>query len=304
VLERGGNIVDAAIAVAFALGVVEPDASGLGGDGQAVLFLKGMTEPTVIEYKDQTPAAATLDNPRIFLNGRLVGDGPMAANIPGLVAGLDYLHSQYGNGRVSWSDLIEPAIRQAENGFVLDHTLPSTIAEGRQVLDKYSASARLFLPNRQVPKAGDRFVNRDLATTLRTLAREGADSFYRGSLAQRIAADMVANGGLITTDDLAQYRAIERKPVSTALPRSRSLHGRTTGCGRYFAARGAIGARKLPRARACDRHDGCRLLALPDRSVEGARPHHAHRRPGTVDRRVRATPGVRTCRRSVPSHQR
>ena len=214
VLERGGNIVDAAIAVAFTLGVVEPDASGLGGDGQAVLFLKGMAEPTVVEYKDQTPAAATLDNPRIFFNGRLVGDGPMAANIPGLVAGLDYLHSQYGSGRVSWSDLIDPAIRHAENGFVLDHTLPSTIAEGRQVLEKYTASTRVFLPNRQVPKPGDRFVNRDLAATLRTLAHEGAESFYRGSLAQRIAADMVANGGLITTDDLAQYRAMERKPVS------------------------------------------------------------------------------------------
>jgi gamma-glutamyltranspeptidase/glutathione hydrolase len=214
VLERGGNIVDAAIAVAFTLGVVEPDASGLGGDGQAVLFLKGMSEPTVIEYKDQTPAAATLDNPHILLNGRLVGDGPAAANIPGLVAGLDYLHSQYGSGRVTWPDLIEPAIRHAENGFTLDSTLPSTIAEGRQVLEKYSAASRLFLSNRQVPKAGDRFVNRDLATTLRTLAREGAESFYRGSIAQRIAADMVANGGLITTDDLAQYRAMERKPVS------------------------------------------------------------------------------------------
>ena len=214
VLERGGNIVDAAIAVAFTLGVVEPDASGLGGDGQAVVFFKGMSEPTVIEYKDQTPAAAALDNPRIFLNNRLVGDGPLAANIPGLVAGLDYLYSQYGSGRMAWSDLIEPAIRHAENGFVLDQTLPSTIAEGRQTLEKYAAAARIFLPNRQVPKPGDRFVNRDLAGTLRTLSREGADAFYRGSIAQRIAADMVANGGLITTEDLAQYHAIERKPVS------------------------------------------------------------------------------------------
>ena len=214
VLERGGNIVDAAIAVAFTLGVVEPDASGLGGDGQAVLFLKGMTEPTVIEYKDQTPAAAALDNPRIFFNGRLAGDGPLASNIPGLVAGLDYLHSQYGSGRVAWADLIDPAIRYAENGFVLDHTLPSTIAEGRQVLEKYGAAARIFLPNRQVPRVGDRFVNRDLAATLRTLATDGADDFYRGSIAQRIAADMASNGGVITAEDLAQYKAVERKPVS------------------------------------------------------------------------------------------
>jgi gamma-glutamyltranspeptidase len=214
VLERGGNIVDAAIAVSLALGVVEPDASGLGGDGQAVVFLKGMSEPTVIEYKDQTPRAATLENPRIFRGGRLVGDGPASANIPGLVAGLDYLYSHYGSGRIAWSDLVAPAIRYAENGFVLDQTLPSTLSEGRQFLEKYPSSVRLFLPNRQLPRPGDRFVNRDLAATLRVLADEGADAFYRGTIAQRIAADMAANGGLITAADLAQYRAVERAPVS------------------------------------------------------------------------------------------
>jgi gamma-glutamyltranspeptidase/glutathione hydrolase len=214
VLERGGNIVDAAIAVSLALGVVEPDASGLGGDGQAVLFLKGMSVPTVVEYKDQTPRAATLDNPRIFRGGRLVGDGPASANIPGLVAGLDYLYTHYGSGRIGWSDLVAPAIRYAESGFVLDQTLPSTLSEGRQFIEKYPSSVRLFLPNRQVPEPGDRFVNRDLAATLRALADEGADSFYRGTIAQRIAADMAANGGLITAADLAQYRAVEREPVS------------------------------------------------------------------------------------------
>jgi gamma-glutamyltranspeptidase len=215
VLQHGGNVVDAAIAVSFALGIVEPDASGIGGDGQAVLFLKGMTAPTVVEYKDQTPRAATLENTHIFSGGRLIGDGPASVNIPGVVAGLDYLHQHYGSGRISWAELLDPAIRYGESGFVLDQTLPSTIAEGRQMLEKYPASARLFLPNRQVPKAGDRFYNRDYARTLRTLAVEGADSFYRGSIAQRIAADMRANGGLITPDDLAQYQAVERKAVST-----------------------------------------------------------------------------------------
>jgi gamma-glutamyltranspeptidase len=215
VLERGGNIVDAAVAVSFALGILEPDASGIGGDGQAVLFLKGMTTPTVVEYKDQTPRAATLENPRIFSAGRLVGDGPASVNIPGVVAGLDYLYQRYGSGRVGWAELLEPAIRYADTGFVLDQTLPSTLAEGRQLLEKYPSAARVFLPNRQVPKAGDRFFNKDYAATLRTIAVEGADSFYRGAIAQRIAADMAVNGGLITLDDLAQYRAVERKAVST-----------------------------------------------------------------------------------------
>ena len=139
VLERGGSIVDAAIAVSFALGVVEPDASGIGGDGQAVLFLKGMSEPTVIEFKDQTPRAATLDAPGLLRGGRLPSDGPMSVNIPGVVAGLDYLYTKYGSEQVSWADLIAPAIKYAEEGFVLDATLPSSVAEGRQSFQKYTA---------------------------------------------------------------------------------------------------------------------------------------------------------------------
>jgi len=214
VLEHGGNIVDAAIAVSFALGVVEPDASGIGGDGQAVLYLKGMSEPTVIEFKDQTPRAATLDTPGLLRGGRLPIDGPMSVNIPGVVSGLDYLYTKYGSTRVSWADLVAPAIKYADEGFVLDATLPSSVAEGRQAFQKYTASSRIFLPNGRVPRPGDRFLNREYASTLKTIASEGAQAFYRGSIAKRIAADMALNGGLITEADLAQYRAIERKPVS------------------------------------------------------------------------------------------
>ncbi|MGE0359226.1 MAG: gamma-glutamyltransferase [Vicinamibacterales bacterium] len=213
VFEAGGNVVDAAIAVAFVLGVVEPEASGLGGDGSAVLYLKGMAAPTVVEYKDQTPIHATTDNPAIVRDGRVVADGPAAANIPGVVAGLDHLHRHYGSGKVSWASLIEPAAAIADAGFVLDESLPTSIAEGRRFLEKYPEAARIFLPGGRVPQPGDRFVNKDYAATLRAIARDGAETFYRGAIARRIAADMADNGGILTYADLAQYRAMERAPL-------------------------------------------------------------------------------------------
>lgn len=214
-LEKGGNIVDAIVATAFALGVVEPDASGIGGDGQAILYLKGMREPVVIEYKDMTPIRATPDNPKLFRDGqRIAGDGPTVANIPGVVAGLTLLHQKYGSGKITWAEILAPAIRLAEEGYVLDEALPTTIAEGRDGFRKYPEAAKIYLPGGRIPKAGDRFINRDYAETLKILAKEGGDSFYRGTIARRIAADMEANGGIITLEDLAQYRAMERAPLS------------------------------------------------------------------------------------------
>ena len=201
------------IAVSFALGVVEPEASGVGGDGSAVLYLKGMKKPTVIEYKDMTPMRATADNPLLMQDGRIVADGPAAANIPGVVAGLDYAFRTYGSGKVKWEDLVAPAIALADDGFILDEGLPSSIAEGRRFLEKWPEAAKIYLPDGKVPRPGDRFFNKDYANTLRAIQKGGADAFYKGEIAKKIAVDMAENGGILTFADLAQYRAIERTPV-------------------------------------------------------------------------------------------
>jgi gamma-glutamyltranspeptidase len=212
-LRAGGNAVDAAIAASFALGVVEPDASGLGGDGMALVWLAGGQAPIVVDFKDQAPAAASLDNPAVFRDGHLADHGPAAVNTPGVVAGMDHLYRRFGSGRVAWAELLAPAIDHAERGFILDDALPATIAEARATLARYEASSAIFLPDGRVPRAGDRLVNRDLASTLRALAAGGADAFYRGDLARRMIDDLAIHGGVLSLEDLEQYRVIEREPV-------------------------------------------------------------------------------------------
>ncbi|MEO8359163.1 MAG: gamma-glutamyltransferase [Vicinamibacteria bacterium] len=212
-LRRGGNVVDAIVAVSFALGIVEEDASGIGGEGMMLIHRASDGKTVAIDFKDQVPMEGTLTNPKILDGDRLVGSGPAAVNIPGVVAGMDLAYRKYGSGKIPWKDLIEPAIRAAREGFVLDEALPSSVRAGQRSLKKYEGAAKIFLPGGKPVKPGDTFKNPDYAATLDRIASVGASDFYKGDIARRIAEDMRKNGGIITEADLSQYRAIEREPL-------------------------------------------------------------------------------------------
>ncbi|MGH9160678.1 MAG: gamma-glutamyltransferase [Vicinamibacteraceae bacterium] len=213
VLKRGGNAIDAAVAVGFTLAVTHPAAGNLGGGGFMVIRLAdGRT--TAVDYRETAPARAARD---MFLDaqGDAVPDrsriGPLAAGVPGSVAGLVYAQEKYG--RLPLADLLQPAVDLAEKGFVVSEALAGSLANAKALLETFPASARVFLTNGKPYTAGDRLVQRDLARTLRLIASRGADGFYRGPVAEMIDAEMKRTGGLITKADLGAYRAVERKPL-------------------------------------------------------------------------------------------
>jgi gamma-glutamyltranspeptidase / glutathione hydrolase len=211
ILRRGGNAVDAAVAVHFALAVVNPEAGNLGGGGFMVARLADGTE-AALDFRETAPAAATRD---MFLDARgqpTDGSrvGHRAAGVPGSVAGIWEAHRRFG--RLPWDDLVQPAINLAE-GIVVHERLAGSLREYATRLGRYPGTAEIFLPGGSPPRVGDRFVQRDLAETLRRIQRDGADGFYRGRTAELIEAEMRAEGGLITREDLARYRAVWRDPI-------------------------------------------------------------------------------------------
>ena len=213
-LRRGGNVVDAAVAVSFALGVVEPDASGLGGYGQMLIHLVGMREPVVIDFLTRLPEAATLDNGSLLdSDGELPDYGPVLANVPGTVDGMGLAFERFGSGAVEWSELIEPAIRLAESGFELDDAFTTTLSRERMRYLTYPRARELFYRDGEPLRAGDSLSNPDLAWTLRQIADGGARAFYEGEIAQRMVEDLRREGNVMTLHDLNRYYAVERRPV-------------------------------------------------------------------------------------------
>ena len=214
VLRKGGNVVDAAAAVSFALGVVEPDASGPGGYGQMLVYRLSMTSPRLIEFMSRVPEAAGLDNAGLLQNDRLPDDGPVLANVPGTVAAMYLAVKQYGSGKVAWADILAPAIRAARDGYVVSEGLATTLVTEREHFLKYDGSRALFFRNGQPLHAGDTLRNPDLAWTLEQIASGGADAFYRGEIARRMVADLRGKGSAVQLSDFARYFAAEREPVS------------------------------------------------------------------------------------------
>jgi gamma-glutamyltranspeptidase/glutathione hydrolase len=217
IMKRGGNAVDAAIAVAFALAVTHPAAGNLGGGGFMMIRLKdGRT--TAIDYREMAPAAATRN---IYLdqNGNVIEgeggsiEGYRAAGVPGTVRGMELALKKYGSGKLTWTQLIEPARRLAANGFTVNYNLSRSLRGSREYLSKYAETKRIYLNNGKFYNEGDVFVQPDLAATFARLQQRGPNEFYTGQTAQLIAADMKRHQGLLTLDDLRGYVAKERQPL-------------------------------------------------------------------------------------------
>ncbi|HEY9053512.1 MAG TPA: gamma-glutamyltransferase [Rectinemataceae bacterium] len=205
ILKAGGNAIDAAVATAFANGVVEPNANGIGGEGYIVIYLKGQNKATSIDYRSR--ASFTPANP----GEKWPASGHRSVAVPGTVAGLSLALQKYGT--MSLAQVIEPAAKLAEEGFVVSPTLAGTISDNFKKAMENPALMSIIAPTGLPLEAGDVYKNPDLAKTLRLIAKEGPDAFYKGEIAKAIDADMKAHNGLIDYNDLAFYKAIEREPA-------------------------------------------------------------------------------------------
>lgn len=217
VLKRGGNAVDAAVAVAFALAVVYPSAGNLGGGG-FMLIRRSDGTATAIDYREMAPAAATREM-YVGPNGQLIkGEGSSlvgyrASGVPGTVAGMEFALKKYGSGKLTWAELIEPARKLAADGFVVTHRMEKRLQDNEKTLSPFEDSRRIFLRDGKLYREGEILRQPELAVTLARLQKKGPREFYEGETARLIAVDMERHHGLITRDDLRGYTPKERTPL-------------------------------------------------------------------------------------------
>lgn len=216
ILKKGGNAVDAAVATAFSLAVTHPRAGNIGGGGFMV-FMKADGDVTTIDFREKAPLAST---PTMFLgeDGKVKDnsnhDSLLAVGVPGTVAGLYKAHQKYG--KLPWKDVVQPAVDQAENGFEFIWSLyfHGQSYKETENAEKYPFMASYFdNENGEVTEPGTLWKQQALANTLKQIRDNGRDGFYKGKVAKTIEKYMKENGGIITTEDLEKYEAVERKPV-------------------------------------------------------------------------------------------
>jgi gamma-glutamyltranspeptidase/glutathione hydrolase len=212
VLRSGGNAIDAAVAVAFALAVTHPSAGNIGGGGFILArFAGGRT--TFIDFRERAPQAASRD---MYLDdaGKLTEQsriGWRAAGVPGTVRGLEYAHRKYG--RANWLDLVQPAAELASFGVALSYAESRSICSARKLLERFPESRRIFLNGGGCYQPDEVLIQPELGKVLSRIATEGAKDFYEGETARILAEEMKANGGEITMEDLKAYQVVEREPL-------------------------------------------------------------------------------------------
>jgi gamma-glutamyltranspeptidase/glutathione hydrolase len=216
ILEMGGNAVDAAIAAAFAIGVLEPNASGIGGGGFMIIKLADMDEAVVIDFRETAPNATSPTFFNLDENNRPVNYesviGGKAVGVPGEVAGLLYALENYGT--LSREEVIKPAIDWAEKGIPVTVNLFSIISDNYEKIMMMENGVDLYLKYGGIPyEVGETIVLKDLADTLRSIVENGKDAIYSGEIAEKIVAEVQKRGGVMTMDDLANYEVKVRKPV-------------------------------------------------------------------------------------------
>ena len=213
ILTQGGNAYDAAVAVGFALAVVLPRAGNIGGGGFMVIYDEDSNDTYAIDYREKAPAASFRD---MYLDENGEFDilkstfGYNAIGVPGTVHGFWNVHKRFGS--LPWADLIQPAIILAERGFVMSDYMAQTLNNYAEKMSYYDETRNIFLRN--YPNLKDsRLIQNDLAKTLKRIQKDGLNGFYSGETASLIAADMRENGGLITEQDLINYRSVWRDPI-------------------------------------------------------------------------------------------
>ena len=213
ILDQGGNAIDASVAVAFALAVVLPRAGNIGGGGFLVLHNAEENKNYALDYREMAPAAADRDmylNEDGSVNKSTSRLGYLAGGIPGTVAGMWEAHQKFGS--MPWKDLLKPAIQLAQAGFKVSPFMADSINRAHSSMKDYPSTVEIFFPEFPI-KPNHNLVQKDLAATLNRIAKNGKDGFYKGKTAKMFAAAMKKNNGLITEDDLKNYKAVWREPL-------------------------------------------------------------------------------------------